>query len=84
MSIAIWRSISTAPLPGDARNREGRVRRQAVADHLRFRDRQFVEGRLQAAVVEQRDLHRGVGRQDLPPDPLHGFASPLRVVRNSV
>ncbi len=45
---------------GDARDREDRIGRQALLDEIGFSQRQLVIGRLQALVVEQRDLHRRI------------------------
>ncbi len=46
-----------------AQHRDLRVRRQRLADPDRFGDPEFVIGRLQAAIVEQRDLYRRFGGQ---------------------
>ncbi|MEY9514634.1 hypothetical protein ABIF16_005365 [Bradyrhizobium elkanii] len=56
---------------GDAGDREGRVRRQAVGDVIGLRQRQLVVGGLQALVVQQRDLHGGIRRQIACEQPFH-------------
>src|SRR5262249_56893382 len=47
----------------DAAQRKGRVRRQALLEQGRFRQAELVVARLQAAIVEERDLNRRVRRQ---------------------
>ncbi|GCC45173.1 hypothetical protein chiPu_0029278, partial [Chiloscyllium punctatum] len=53
-----------------SRNRERGIGRQALLDEVRFRQRQFVVGRLKAPVAEERDLDRGFDVQGPAQQPL--------------
>ena len=64
----------------DARNREGRIGRQAFLDKLRFGQGQFVVRRLQAPIVEERDLNGRVHRQGSTKKSLNGAPRPLCVI----
>jgi hypothetical protein len=48
---------------GELGDAEARIGRQAGGDHLRLGDAEFVEGGLETAIAEQRDLHRAIGGQ---------------------
>ena len=61
----------------DARNRESRIGRQAFLDKLGFGQGQFVVRRLQAAIVQERDLDGGVHRQRLDEEGLGRRLSPV-------
>src|SRR5262249_60423418 len=47
----------------DARNRNRRVRRKALPNPLSVRDGELAGRGLQSAIVEERDLYRGIGGQ---------------------
>jgi hypothetical protein len=66
---------------GNARDRECRIGRQAVADEIRFRKRQFIIRSLQAAIAEQCDLHRAVDCQCPPQQGFDGCIGTLCVIR---
>ena len=65
---------------GNPRNREGRIGRQAFSDEVGFGQRQFVVGRLQAPIVQERDLDGGVDGQAPAEQTLHRGVGALRVV----
>ncbi len=66
---------------GNARDRECRIGRQAVADQVRLSQRQFVIGGLQPAITEQCDLDRAVDCQWPPQQGFDGCIGTLCVIR---
>ena len=67
----------------DPQHRKGRVWRQALLHEVGLGERQFVIGRLQALVVEQRDLDRRVYGQRAGQQSLHLAAGLRGVVRRA-
>ena len=61
ISVTMRRSISSSPEPEIRQQREARVGRQACLHHAGLGNGELIVGRLQAAVVEKRDLHNRVG-----------------------
>jgi hypothetical protein len=61
-NLALDLDLEAARQLGDA---EARIGRQAGRDHLRLGHAELVEGGLQAAIVEQRDLDGAIRRQRL-------------------